>query len=174
VYGFIKQSGGLVEIDSSPGMGTSIDLYLPRTTVAPIPAEAPSPSAALAGGHETVLVVEDNGMVRAHACHLLRELGYQVIEAGDGPTAVTVLESGLTIDLLFTDVVMPNGMTGVDLAAKAAELHPSLPVLFTSGYTEHSMVVSGAVDSGTQLLAKPYHREDLARMVRAALDSGDH
>lgn len=109
-------------------------------------------------------------MVRIHSSRLLRDLGYDVIEASDGPTALEILASDHSIDLLFTDVVMPGGMTGVELAERAVQLRPELPVVYTSGYNEGSMISSGTIGSSATVLQKPYRREQLALTVRRALD----
>jgi signal transduction histidine kinase/ActR/RegA family two-component response regulator len=170
VYGFVKQSGGHVGIYSERGHGTTVKLYLPRA-VGPRAETAPPVAAAeLRGGAETVLVVEDDEPVRLLAGLELRAMGYRVIEAASGAEAMRVLEQGETVDLLFTDIVMPGGMSGRELADAAWRLRPGLRVLFTSGYTENAIVHHGRLDPGVQLLPKPYRRADLARAVRVALE----
>lgn len=168
VYGLIKQSGGHVKIYSEVGEGTTIKLYLPRALAAEdvevAPAEGP-----LEGGTETVLVVEDDAEVRATAVELLTDLGYRVLKAIDAESALAVIESGLAIDLLFTDVVMPGVMKSPEMARKARERLPDIAVLFTSGYTENAIVHGGRLDAGVELLSKPYAREALARKVRHVL-----
>jgi PAS domain S-box-containing protein len=173
IYGFVKQSGGHAVIASGPGPGTTVTLYLPRAAgaraAAPAPRSASEPPAALdPGGSETILLVEDDALVRRYAIDQLRSLGYHVIEARHGAQALDVLHAGHPADLLFTDVVMP-GMNGRELADAALRLRPGLPVLFTSGYSEDAIIHHGRLDAGVHLLAKPYRREELARRVRGAL-----
>ena len=129
-----------------------------------MPAETPS-------GHETILIVEDDTLVRNYVDGLIRSLGYKTIVAEDGPSALAILQRQQAIDLLFTDIVMPHGMSGRDLAEQAAVLRPALKVLFTSGYAENALVHHGRLDPGVQLIAKPYHRRDLALKLRAVLDA---
>ncbi|RKH22809.1 response regulator [Corallococcus praedator] len=168
VYGFVKQSGGHVKIYSELGHGTSLKIYLPRSfQVAVQPAEAPSGQ--VEGGTETILVVEDDPAVRGTVVEVLTELGYRVLKASDGQSALAVIQSGLPVDLLFTDVVMPGPVRSPELARQAKALLPELEVLFTSGYTENAIVHGGRLDPGVSLLSKPYRREDLARKIRAML-----
>ncbi len=168
VYGFVKQSNGHVAIYSEPGQGTTVKVYLPRTT-APRAAEEALPAPAIVGGTETILLVEDDEAVRDFGARQLRAFGYRVIEASDGPTALEALRQHDDIQLLFTDVVMPGGMNGRELADAAVALRPGLRVLYTSGYTENAIVHHGRLDPGAQLLAKPYRRADLDRAIRTAL-----
>ena len=136
-------------------------------------AEAPSPEMpahATPRGGETILVVEDDAAVRSLVVQQLSDLGYHVLEAADGATAQETLKSDVEIDLLFTDVVMPGGVTGRKLAEEAQRSRPGLRTLFTSGYTENSIVHQGRLDAGVQLLSKPYKKQDLARKVREVLD----
>lgn len=168
VYGFVKQSGGHVKLYSEPGQGTTIKLYLPRSSQAE-DAPVESDSGPVVGGSETVLVVEDDEAVRETVIGLLCELGYRVLKAPDAQSALTVIESGVAIDLLFTDVVMPGTLKSPDLARKAKERLPALSVLFTSGYTENAIVHGGRLDAGVNLLSKPYTREQLARKIRQVL-----
>ncbi len=169
VYGFIKQSAGHVGIYSEPGQGTTIKLYLPRWQGAHTTDTAPTAGAGVAGGHETILLVEDDEAVRSYALAALRSFGYQVVEAADGPAAMAVLQQRSDIELLFTDIVMPGGMNGRALADAARRLRPALRVLYTSGYTENAIVHHGRLDAGAQLLSKPYRRGELDRAVRLAL-----
>ena len=168
VYGFVKQSGGHVKIYSEVGEGTTIRLYLPRARgcedVEVAAAEGP-----VVGGSETILVVEDDPEVRATVVELLSDLGYRVLKAVDAASALNVIESGVAIDLLFTDVVMPGTLKSPELARKARERVPQIAVLFTSGYTEDSIVHGGKLDAGVELISKPYTREALARKVRQVL-----
>jgi PAS domain S-box-containing protein len=171
IYGFAKQSGGHLKIYSEVGHGTTVRLYLPRLSAQ---AESAAHSKTVAADHprggETILVVEDDKDVRAFVISQLQDLGYRVLEAADGPQAQEILDSDASIDLLFTDVVMPGGMTGRQLAEKAKLRRPTLKTLFTSGYTENSVVHQGRLDPGVHFLSKPYKRQDLARKLRAVLD----
>ncbi|WP_419730314.1 response regulator [Lichenicola sp.] len=170
VYGFVKQSGGHIKIYSEPGHGTTVRLYLPRTRDAEDRVEETA-AGPVQGGTETILVAEDHDGVRETVIAMLAELGYRVLKARDGEGALTVLESGVPVDLLFTDVVMPGAMRGPELAARARQLLPRLAVLFTSGYTENAIVHGGRLDAGVELLSKPYTREALARKLRQVLPS---
>ncbi|RZL01956.1 MAG: PAS domain S-box protein [Rubrivivax sp.] len=165
VYGFIKQSGGHVKIDSEVGHGTTVRLYLPRSHQVQ-ETMLPEFSGPVTGGDETILVVEDDAQVRDTVVAMLSELGYQVLKAPDTRSALEILQSGTPIDLLFTDVVMPGQLRSPELAGLARELHPDIEVLFTSGYTEDAIVHGGRLDQGVALLSKPYRREDLARKIR--------
>ena len=170
VHGLVKQSGGHVKIYSEVDEGTTIRLYLPRsaededivTEISAGPAR---------GGSETVLVVEDDDEVRETTVALLTELGYRVLKSRDALSALSVVDSGIPIDLLFTDVVMPGPLRSPELARKAKERLPEIAVLFTSGYTENAIVHHGRLDPGVELLSKPYTREALARKVRHVLGS---
>lgn len=174
VYGFVKQSRGHVSIYSELGQGTTVKMYLPRAQaqvqLAPPQAQALA-QMPVDGGTDTVLLVEDDELVRRYAASQLVSLGYAVIEAADGPGALRILaqDAAQVIDLLFTDVVMPGGMNGRQLADAARRLRPDLSVLFTSGYTENALVHHGRLDAGVLLLGKPYRRAELARRVRDAL-----
>jgi signal transduction histidine kinase/DNA-binding response OmpR family regulator len=172
-YGFLKQSGGHVEIESAPGRGTTVRLYLPRAAQASVhPQEAPPAEArpARPRAPHRILLVEDDGLVRRYARDQLLAMGYTVVEAQDGAQALAVIERGDAVDLLFTDVVMP-GMSGRELVDLARAQRPALRVLYTSGYAQDAIVHDGRLDPGVQLLAKPYRREELARRVGAILDS---
>ena len=168
VYGLVKQSGGHVKIYSELGHGTTVKLYFPRVHESEEVVTDLS-STPIRGGTETILVVEDDEDVREGAVALLRDLGYRVLKAKDGSSAMGVIESGLPIDLLFTDVVMPGPVRSPDLARTAKERLPNLAVLFTSGYTENAIVHGGRLDRGVELLGKPYSREQLARKIRHVL-----
>ena len=169
VYGFVKQSGGHVRIDSEPGHGTTVTLYLPRSTAVPDDPRAPVDAQPAVGGTETILVAEDDDAVRATVVEMLTALGYRVLAATDAAGALAVVESGTRIDVLFTDVVMPGALRSIDLARMARAHLPDLAVLFTSGYTENAIVHGGRLDPGVELLGKPYTRESLARRVRQVL-----
>lgn len=173
VYGFVKQSGGHVKIYSEVGHGTTVKLYLPRSYETELLEEKLSVSP-VSGGSETILVVEDDAQVRETVVDLLAELGYRVLKAPDAAKALAVIESGVAIDLLFTDVVMPGAMRSPELARRAVALQPHIEVLFTSGYTENSIVHGGRLDPGIALLSKPYRRDDLARKVRDMLNNRRH
>ncbi len=168
VYGFVKQSGGHVKIYSELGQGTTIRVYLPRSRQ-PEDVEIRIEAEAASGGTEVVLVVEDDDEVRSTAVDLLSELGYRVLKSRDAQSALAIVESGVSIDLLFTDVVMPGPLRSPELARKARERLPNIAVLFTSGYTENAIVHGGRLDEGIDLLSKPYSRDALARKVRHVL-----
>ncbi|MCX7354774.1 MAG: PAS domain S-box protein [Alphaproteobacteria bacterium] len=171
VYGFVRQTGGHVKIYSEVGYGTSVKMYFPRAAEGTELAEAtPEAGSALPSGHEAILVVEDDARVRDHVSGQLKHLGYRITSAKDGPEALNILK-GTTFDLLFTDVVMPGGLTGRDLAENAKQLKPSIKVLYTSGYTQDAIVHHGRLDAGVHLLSKPYRLRDLAGKVRAVLDA---
>lgn len=171
VYGWIKQSGGHVEIYSELGHGTTIRLYLPRADATESGKEVLAEEGAVLRGSERVLVVEDNPNVRSTVVRQLKSLGYSTIEAEDARSALEMVKAGVEFDLLFTDVVMPGGMTGYDLAEQVQDLRPDLRVLFTSGYTE-LFVGSGSGNRLGQLISKPYRKSELARVVRDILDKG--
>ena len=169
VYGFAKQSGGAMQIHSEPGHGTVVKLFFPRVGTA---RQSTAPSAdrvATPTGSETILVVEDNDLVRNYVDKELKELGYRVITTRNAPEALAVLREPREIDLLFTDVVMPGGMFGPELAKQAVRLRPGLEVLFTSGYTENPVQPLDGLDGNARILNKPYRRTDLALMLRTVL-----
>ena len=167
-YGFAKQSGGHIRIYSELGSGTTVKLYLPRTEQPEVLA-LPLPVGPAVGGDETILVVEDDLAVQGTVVELLSGLGYQVLRANDAQSALSILQSGLRIDLLFTDVVMPGALSTTELARQAKLLLPDIAVLFTSGYTRNAIVHGGKLDTGVELLSKPYRQEDLARKLRHLL-----
>ncbi len=179
VHGFVKQSGGHVRIYSEVGHGTTVKIYLPRLVEEePASAPLPQPSAARqadirGGNNETILLVEDNEGVRDFARTSLEELGYAVLEARDGETALALAASDRRVDLLFTDVVLP-GISGRELANRMLARRPGLPVLFTTGYTRNAIIHHGRLDPGVQLLPKPFAQHDLARKVREMLDEAGH
>lgn len=170
VYGFVKQTGGHVKIYSEVGHGTTIKMYLPRST-SQEDLEVITLDGPVEGGPETILVAEDDEGVRATVVEMLQELGYRVLKAPDASAALTILESGMPIDMLFTDVVMPGPLKSAELARKAKDRLPHIAVLFTSGYTENSIVHGGKLDPGVQLLSKPYTHEALARKIRYVLNN---
>ena len=167
VYGFVKQSGGHIRIYSEAGHGTTIKLYLPpaRGQVE----AAPAAVAPLPHGNETILVVEDDALVRNFVTAQLQSLGYRTLGAANGPAAMLMVDHGEPFDLLFTDVIMPGGMTGRQLADEVAKRRPGIKVLYTSGYTDNAIVHQGRLDHGVLLLTKPYRKSQLANMVRRAL-----
>ena len=169
VYGFVKQSAGHVAIYSEPGQGTTVKVYLPRTQAEEDLAQ-PVTSLPVVGGAETILVAEDDADVRVTVVELLTELGYRVLKATDAHSALAIIDSGIPVDLLFTDVVMPGPLRSPDLARKAKERLPNIGVLFTSGYTENAIVHGGRLDPGVELLGKPYTREALALKIRHVLN----
>ncbi len=171
VFGFIKQSKGHVKIYSEVGQGTSVKLFLPREKSDIDALERPLEDSTIPVGSETILYVEDDEQVRKHVTAQLEWLGYAVVNASNGAEAIDRLRRGDKFDLLFTDVIMPGGMNGRQLADRVREVRPSLAVLFTSGFTEWAIVREGRVDPGTQLLTKPFRVRDLARKVRQVLDS---
>jgi CheY-like chemotaxis protein len=172
VYGFVRQSGGHMKIQSEVGQGTTIRLYLPRTDEPAIKAESANGNGHLevSGEGRIILVAEDDPGVRAVAVLQLQELGYRVVEAEDGPSALKALAGNEPIDLLLTDMVMPGGMTGLELARAATERRPGLRVLYTSGYST-SFAAPGAVPG--VLLQKPFRDEDLARELSRAFRQQD-
>lgn len=169
VYGFVKQSGGHIKLYSELGSGTTVRMYLPRSENGLAEeADEISDLAPEASG-ETILVVEDDPDVRAYTVAALQELGYRVIETQDGPSAVNVLEKR-TVDLVFTDVVLPGGMTGADVVARARILHSGIKALFTTGYARNAIVHHGRLDRGVHLITKPFTFDELAVKVRDVLD----
>jgi signal transduction histidine kinase/DNA-binding response OmpR family regulator len=167
-YGFVKQTGGHFRIYSEPGDGTTIKMYFPRSHEAEA-AVTRSAGGPAVGGSETVLVVEDDPQVQATVVEMLGSLGYRVLKADNASDALSVVKSGLPIDLLFTDVVMPGPLRSPELARQAKALQPNLVVLFTSGYTQNAIVHGGRLDPGVELLSKPYGRDQLARKIRHLL-----
>jgi signal transduction histidine kinase len=169
-YGFVKQSRGSMNIYSELGHGTAVKLYLPRAAAIQAVDEPSRKRTAAPGGSETILVVEDDDMVRPHVERQLSELGYRVILASSGPAALEILRRPDHIDLLFTDVVMSGGMFGPQLADEAARMRPELKVLYTSGFTENAAGHSVQLDPSIKLLNKPFRRQDLAEMLRSVLE----
>jgi len=171
VHGFVKQSGGHVKIYSEPGVGTTVKLYLPRSqsAVAAASAAAAPIETLRAVGEEIVLVVEDEDRVRHLSVDALRDLGYTVVQASDAAQALAVLEMQPRVDLLFTDIVMPD-MNGRRLADEAVQRRPELKVLYTTGYTRNAIVHNGMLDADVAFLPKPFTFEQLALKVRQVLD----
>ncbi len=170
VFGFAKQSGGHARIYSEPGVGTTVRIYLPCAGETEIPVPDSPAQPRVRGGAEHILVVEDDAAVRKHLVAQLRDQGYRVTPSGTGPGALEILQDMGDIDLLFTDIVMPGGLNGRQLADAALAQRPDLKILFTSGYTENVILHHGRLDEGIHFLGKPYRRDDLLAKVREVLD----
>ena len=171
VYGFVKQSNGHVSIYSEPGLGTTIRIYLPASgTLTQADFDQVQRDSESVKGSETILVVEDDPFVRAYAVSSLSNLGYSVIAASDGREALSKLAEDVDIDILFTDVVMPNGVSGWELAHQAMQLRPGMKVLLTSGYALETLEAHGRLQPGIAVLNKPYRRAQLGKRVRDILD----
>jgi signal transduction histidine kinase/CheY-like chemotaxis protein len=171
VYGFVKQSNGHIKIYSEEGHGSTVKLYLPQAlgVADTLPAEAGS--SAIERGDESILIVEDDALVREYVVTQISRLGYATLAASNAAEALAIVNGSERIDLLFTDVIIPGGMNGRQVAIEAVRLRPGLKILYTSGYTENAIVHHGRLDAGVLLLAKPYLSADLARMIRTALAS---
>jgi PAS domain S-box-containing protein len=172
VYGFVKQSGGHITIYSEPGHGTTVNLYLPRAQVSAAKTVAKL-SHTDPHARETILVVEDDERVRQLTIRRLKLIGYSVLEAKDGPTALEILGSGEAIDLVFTDLIMPGGLSGRDVADKARELKPGIKVLLTSGYAEELVHGGDLQRERLRVLRKPYQQADLVAALRDVLGNGN-
>jgi CheY-like chemotaxis protein len=173
VYGFVRQSGGQASISSEPGKGTTVCLYLPRHFGDPCNVEAPSTAeTAQRGDGETVLVVDDEPSVRLLVNEVLRELGYQAVEAGDGASGLKILQSGRRMDLLITDVGLPGGMNGRQLADAALVAIPDLKVLFITGFAENAVLRDGHLKPGMHIVTKPFSLETLGRRIREIIAEG--
>jgi PAS domain S-box-containing protein len=170
VYGFVKQSGGHIKIYSEEGHGTSVKLYLPRSTGEASAAAAVAGPVPIEGGHEVILVVEDDQLVRKSVVTQIQSLGYSTLAAAGAFEALEIIDQTADIDLLFTDTIMPGGMNGRQLADEALKRRPALKVLYTSGYSEDVVIHQGRLDPGVLLLVKPYRKTELARMIRVALE----
>jgi PAS domain S-box-containing protein len=168
VFGFVKQSGGHVKLYSEIGHGTVVKIYLPRV-VADEDAVDLEQTTLVVPGSETILVAEDDDAVRQTVVEMLTGLGYQVLQARDAASALVILESGVNVDMLFTDVVMPGSVRSPELAARARQLIPGIAVLFTSGYTEDAIVHGGKLNAGVELIGKPYTEEALGLKIRSVL-----
>jgi len=173
VFGFCKRSSGIVNINSEPGIGTTVQLYLPhfkRMVDEPVPVENENAGAVLPRGKETILVVDDEEDLLMLAQQYLQDLGYSTIGAKDGGQALDMLKGSEKIDLLFSDIVMPGGLNGCELAVKAVKQQPKLKVLLTSGFVNKALKTTGCDRFITELLTKPYRKSDLAWRVRKILD----
>jgi PAS domain S-box-containing protein len=170
VYGFVKQSGGHIEFETVKGGGTTFRLYLPASEQRPLPLAADHSPRRLPGGHETILCVEDDAIVRDFVTQQLRALGYNTIVAGNATEALTQIRSGVPVDLLFTDIIMPGTTDGWKLAELIRQIRPDIKVMYTTGYSDASSERIGSA-AGILLLEKPYRLSALARMIRQALDA---
>ena len=168
VHGFVKQSGGHIKIYSEWGRGTTVRMYLPRSNLREDNSGTVTTDA-VTGGTEVILLVEDDDTVRATAADMLTDLGYRVLEARDGDAAIATIESGATIDLLFTDVVVPGAFGASELARRAQDRLPGLQILFTAGYTDNAIIHGGRLEQDVQLLSKPFTQDGLARKLRKVL-----
>jgi CheY-like chemotaxis protein len=174
VYGFVKQSGGHLAIDSDPGLGSSVKVYLPRfireeTKWSPVVQAATDTQLPARGA--TILVVEDDEGVRRSSVEALREMGYEVMEAGDAMDGVRLIVDRGGIDLLFTDVGLPGGVNGRALADAGRSARPGMRVLFTTGYTRNAILGDGTLDRGVHFIAKPFNLADLAGKIREVLEA---
>jgi CheY-like chemotaxis protein len=169
VYGFVKQTGGHVTIYSEIGHGTTFNLYFPRVDGVAAQTSPQVSSSAVPSARETILVVEDDERVRRLTITRLKLIGYQVLEASDGPKALDILSKAHAIDLVFTDLVMPGGMSGRDVAASARQLRPGIKVLLTSGYAEELVHGDDLDREHLKVLRKPYHQSDLVAALRDVL-----
>jgi PAS domain S-box-containing protein len=169
VFGFVKQSGGHVKIYSEVGQGTCVKLYLPCSREEKPSSPTTTTANEALGGAETILIVEDDALVRKFVVAQVKSLGYATLSAADAAEALEIIDGDAEIDLLFTDVIMPGPMNGAQLASAARQRRPALKTLFTSGYTEDAVIHHGRLDDGVLLLAKPYRKPELARMIRIAL-----
>jgi CheY-like chemotaxis protein len=172
VYGIVMQSGGHITVDSAPNEGTAVRVYLPRVDPVAAAAATAAPSRAAAHGHETLLLVEDEELVRGLVREFLESTGYTVIEAGDAETALRMVETGVlpALDMLVTDIVLP-GMNGAQLAERLKGIVPGLKTLFVSGYPGTTTIRQAAFDPGIAFLAKPFSRQVLTEKVREILDA---
>jgi signal transduction histidine kinase len=171
VYGFVKQSNGHIKIYSEEGHGTTVKLYLPAAAGVPDALAAESGISGGEHGGESILIVEDDALVREYVVTQISRFGYRTMAAGNAAEALALIDGAERFDLLFTDVIMPGGLNGRQLATEALKRRPELKVLYTSGYTENAIVHHGRLDAGVLLLPKPYLSSDLARMIRIALAS---
>jgi CheY-like chemotaxis protein len=171
IYGFVRQSGGQVRIYSEMGQGTTMCLYFPRHLGKVEDDDATRPEGVERGFGETVLVVDDEATVRMLVAEVLSESFYHILEAGDGPSALKILESDSRVDLMITDVGLPGGMNGRQVADAARGLRPGLKVLFITGYAENAAVGNGHLDVGMEILAKPFAMSTLGSKVREMIEA---
>jgi PAS domain S-box-containing protein len=170
VYGFAKQTGGTVAIESEEDRGTVVKLFLPRSIGQVVSMAGPASAPGLSRGHEAILVVEDDPLVQGYVIAQLGSLGYRTLVASDGAAALALVEQGVKFDLLFTDIIMPGGMNGKQLAEAIQECRPGVRVLYTSGYTDDAIVHEGHLDPGVALLRKPYRKSELSQKIREMLN----
>jgi CheY-like chemotaxis protein len=167
VYGFVRQSGGQLRIASTVGEGTSVRIYLPRSATAE-PALAPHlETGNMPLGHERILLVEDDELVRAHLAETLKSLGYDVLPCANGQEVLGMIEKGVKADLLLTDIILSGGANGHRVAEQVKELRPEMPVLYMSGYTENAMAEGEYLDPGFHFISKPFRRQQIATKLRA-------
>jgi nitrogen-specific signal transduction histidine kinase/CheY-like chemotaxis protein len=169
VYGFARQTGGTVAIESEEGRGTVVRLFLPRSEGEASNRMGPVQAQAATRGRETILVVEDDPLVQGYVIAQLGSLGYRTLVAADGATALTLVDQGARFDLLFTDIIMPGGMNGRELAEAVRLRRPGVRVLYTSGYTDDTIIHEGHLDPGVALLQKPYRKSELSQKIRETL-----
>jgi CheY-like chemotaxis protein len=172
VYGIVKGHRGLINVYSEPGHGTTFNLYFPRVDGITVQASVKSKGVIDPDARETILVVEDDDRVRQLTITRLKLIGYQVLEASDGPKALDLLTKGHTVDLVFTDLVMPGGMSGREVAARARQLRPGIKVLLTSGYAEELVHGDDLEREQLKVLRKPYQQADLVTALREILVAG--
>jgi len=174
IYGFARQSGGAVKISSRDGEGTNVTLYLPRHEVAQAPdaLEQQALESAVSASGQTILVIDDEALIRMLVVDTFQELGYETLEAGDGPQGMRLLRSDARIDLLVTDVGLPNGMNGLQVADAARELRPGLEVLFMTGYAENSVLDRGRLDPNMQIMTKPFQMDDFSLRISEMAGEG--
>jgi signal transduction histidine kinase len=172
VYGFVRQSDGHVRLESEPGRGTTARIFLPRLLGAPDQAPAPHPpvSQVCAAGHSTILVVEDHDAVRIYSTEILTELGHRVVHAANAQDALAALDREPSLDLLFTDIVLPGGMNGRQLADEVKRRRPEIKVLFTTGYSRDAIMDDGQVEDGVAVITKPFTFADLSQKLQAILN----
>ncbi len=171
VYGFVRQSGGTVRLESKPGRGTTVRLLLPKADGSPVDHRDNPAGVPVSGGNETILMVEDDAEVRAQSAGALRELGYHVLEAPDGAAALAILRAHPNVRLLFTDIGLP-GMNGRVLAERARSISPNLAIVFTTGYAQEALTAAELADPATALLMKPFTYAALDRLIREVLSRG--
>ena len=169
LHDFVRQSNGHIKVRSDAGSGTSVEIYLPGATSFASPPAETAGKPRIAGGSEVILIAEDDALVRKYVLSQVQSLGYRALAACDGCEALAMLDEVEEIQLLFTDVMMPGSINGRQLAIEALHRRPSLKILYTSGYSENALVHDGYLDAGVLLLAKPYRKIELAKMIRAAL-----
>jgi CheY-like chemotaxis protein len=170
IYGFVRQSGGQVRVYSEVGKGTTMSLYFPRL-VGELSDEERSEDLSIdRGTGETVLVIDDEPAIRMVIAEVLTEVGYRVIEAGDGPAGLRIIQAGGRIDLLITDVGLPNGLNGRQVADAARSVNPRLKVLFITRFAENAAIGNGHLDSGMTVSTKPFVNTVLANKVRQLID----